>query len=239
VALVVIWESVVRLGFVPPRLMPPPTLVVESFWNLVRSGEFIGHLGVSLRRALLGFAIGGGIGLMLGFLTGISRFSFQFFDTTLQMIRNIPHLAFIPIVILWFGIDEASKIFLIALGSIFPIYVNTTHGIRSVDRQLVEMGTVYGLDNRGLLREVIIPGAMPSILNGLRFGLGFMWLTLIVAETIATTSGIGYLAMNAREFMITDVVVVAILVYALLGKASDSLTRQIERRVLRWHPGYA
>lgn len=239
VGLLIVWELVVRMGWVSARLMPPPTTVALSFWGLLRSGEFTHHLGISLQRALTGFAIGGGLGLVLGFLTGISRISFKVLDSTIQMIRNIPHLAFIPIVILWFGIGETSKVFLIALGSIFPIYVNTTHGIRSVDRQLIEMGSVYGLDRRGLLREVIIPGAMPSILNGVRLGLGFMWLTLIVAETIATTTGVGYLAMNAREFMMTDVVLVAILLYAILGKLSDFLTRRLERTMLAWHPSYA
>ena len=210
-----------------------------SFFELARSGEFAHHFWISIRRALTGFFIGGSIGLILGFLTGISQTSFKLFDSTLQMIRTIPHLAFIPIVILWFGIGETSKIFLVALGSVFPIYINTTHGIRSVDRQLIEMGSVYGLDRRGQLREIIIPGAMPSILNGVRLALGFMWLTLIVAETIATTTGIGYLAMNAREFMMTDVVLVAVLLYAILGKMSDAFTRLLERRLLAWHPSYA
>jgi sulfonate transport system permease protein len=154
------------------------------------------------------------------------------------MIRNVPHLALIPLVILWFGIDESAKIFLVALGTLFPIYLNTYHGIRNVDPALVEMARSYGLSGFALFRQVILPGALPSILVGVRFALGFMWLTLIVAETISASSGIGYLAMNAREFLQTDVVVLAILLYAVLGKLADVAARGLERVWLRWHPAY-
>ena len=139
------------------------------------------------------------------------------------MIRNIPHLALIPLVILWFGIDEEAKIFLVALGVFFPIYVNTQHGVRSVDPHLLEMGRAYGMSKAALFLRVVLPGALPSIFVGLRYGLGIMWLTLIVAETISASSGIGYMAMNAREFMMVDVVVLSILVYAALGKLADSI----------------
>jgi sulfonate transport system permease protein len=155
------------------------------------------------------------------------------------MIRNIPHLALIPLVILWFGIDEAAKVFLVALGVFFPIYVNTLHGVRSVDPHLLEMARAYGMKPNAVFRRVVLPGALPSILVGLRYGLGIMWLTLIVAETIAATSGIGYMAMNAREFMQVDVVVFAILLYAALGKLADSAARLLERTALAWNPAYA
>jgi sulfonate transport system permease protein len=160
-------------------------------------------------------------------------------DSTLQMLRNIPHLALIPLVILWFGIDEEAKLFLVALGVFFPIYVNTMYGVRSVDPRLLEMARVYGMSERRLLLHVVLPGALPSVFVGLRYGLGIMWLTLIVAETISATSGIGYMAMNAREFMLVDVVVFAILVYAALGKLADSIARLLERVCLAWNPVYA
>jgi sulfonate transport system permease protein len=144
----------------------------------------------------------------------------------------------IPLVILWFGIDETAKIFLVALGTLFPIYLNTFHGIRNIDAGLLEMARSYGLANWALFRDVILPGALPSILVGLRFALGFMWLTLIVAETISAKEGIGYLAMDAREFLRTDVIVVAILLYAILGKLADVLVRVLERKWLCWHPAY-
>ena len=154
------------------------------------------------------------------------------------MVRNVPHLALIPLVILWFGIEEEAKLFLVALGVFFPVYVNTLHGIRSVDPQLIEMGRIYGMSPGTLFRRVIMPGALPSIFVGLRYALGIMWLTLIVAETISASSGIGYMAMQAREFMLVDVVVLAILIYALLGKGADSLTRLLERAFLAWNPAY-
>ncbi len=148
------------------------------------------------------------------------------------------HLALIPLVILWFGIDESAKIFLVALGTLFPIYINTWHGIRNIDRELVEMARSYGLSGMPLFIHVILPGALPSIMVGVRFALGLMWLTLIVAETISANSGIGYLAMNAREFLQTDVVVVAIILYALLGKLADVSAQLLERLWLRWNPAY-
>lgn len=159
-------------------------------------------------------------------------------DTSIQMLRNVPHLALIPLVILWFGIDETAKIFLVALGTLFPIYINTWHGIRNIDRGLVEMARSYGLSGFSLFLHVILPGALPSIMVGVRFALGLMWLTLIVAETISANSGIGYLAMNAREFLQTDIVVVAIILYALLGKLADVSAQLLERVWLRWNPAY-
>ena len=148
------------------------------------------------------------------------------------------HLALIPLVILWFGIDESAKIFLVALGTLFPIYINTWHGIRNIDRGLVDMARSYGLSGIPLFIHVILPGALPSIMVGVRFALGLMWLTLIVAETISANSGIGYLAMNAREFLQTDVVVVAIILYALLGNLADVGAQLLERLRLLWNPAY-
>ena len=189
-------------------------------------------------RALIGFSIGGSLGLILGLISGLSRWGERLLDTSIQMLRNVPHLALIPLVILWFGIDESAKIFLVALGTLFPIYINTWHGIRNIDRGLVEMARSYGLSGIPLFIHVILPGALPSIMVGVRFALGLMWLTLIVAETISANSGIGYLAMNAREFLQTDVVVVAIILYALLGKLADVSAQLLERLWLRWNPAY-
>src|SRR5262249_36385871 len=192
----------------------------------------------SFHRAIVGLAVGGSLGFFLGVLNGVFRPAEKLLDSGLQMLRNIPHLAIIPMVILWFGIDETAKIFLVAVGTMFPIYLNTFHGIRTIDRGLVEMAKVNGLGPFAIFWRVVLPGAMPSVLVGLRYALGIMWLTLIVAETISASSGIGYMTMNAREFLQTDVVVLGILVYALLGKAADVVTKLIERRVLAWHPAY-
>ncbi len=154
------------------------------------------------------------------------------------MVRNVPHLALIPLVIVWFGIGEEAKLFLVALGVFFPVYINTLHGIRSVDRQLIEMADVYGFTRAEMFWRVILPGALPSVLVGVRYALGIMWLTLIVAETISASSGLGYLAMQAREFMQLQIVVLAILIYALLGKLADAVARFLERRTLSWNPAY-
>src|SRR5476651_2375496 len=238
ILLLAVWQLSVSAGWLSTRILPAPSAVIEAGVNLVRTGEIWTHLAISGWRAGLGFVIGGSIGLALGFITGLSKWGERLLDSSVQMIRNVPHLALIPLVILWFGIDESAKIFLVALGTLFPIYLNTYHGIRNVDPALVEMARIYGLSGFSLFRQVILPGALPSILVGVRFALGFMWLTLIVAETISANSGIGYLAMNAREFLQTDVVVVAIVLYAILGKLADLLARALESVWLRWHPAY-
>lgn len=232
------WELASVSGWLSTRVLPEPLAVARAFFTLAASGELWTHVLVSTRRALIGFAIGGGTGLALGLLTGTFRVAETLLDSTLQMVRNVPPLALIPLVILWFGIDETAKLFLVSLGVFFPIYLNTFHGIRSVDKGLIEMAQSYGLSGTALYTQVILPGALPSILVGVRFSLGLMWVLLIVAETISAQAGIGYLTMNAREFLQTDVVLVGILLYAALGKLADVLAKTLERNWLRWHPGY-
>lgn len=239
VALIAFWEVAAKVGWLSSRILPEPWAVATAFWDLSASGELLLHLRTSLWRAASGFAIGAGAGLLLGLLTGSVRRAETLLDTTLQMVRNIPALALIPLVILWFGIDESAKLFLLAVGVFFPVYLNTFHGIRSADQALVEMARSYGVKGWPLYRDVILPAALPSILVGVRFALGLVWVLLIVAETISAQSGIGYMTMNAREFLRTDVVLVGILLYALLGKAADVLARALERRCLRWNPAYA
>jgi sulfonate transport system permease protein len=232
------WQLLSSAGVIPARVLPAPSEVVLAGWRLLWSGELLRNVWVSFWRATTGLAIGGSIGFVLGLANGLSRRSERALDTTLQMIRNIPHLALIPLVILWFGIDETAKIFLVTLGVFFPIYVNTQHGIRTVDPQLVEMARTYGMTPVELFRRVYLPGALPSIFVGLRYALGIMWLTLIVAETIAASAGIGYMAMQAREFLLVDVVVLSIVIYALLGKLADTTARLLERVCLAWHPAF-
>jgi sulfonate transport system permease protein len=238
VTLIAVWQLASQAGWLSTRVLPEPWAVLKAFVALSASGEMWQHVATSTGRALTGFAIGGSLALGLGLLTGSLRWAETLLDSTLQMVRNVPPLALIPLVILWFGIDEAAKLFLVALGVFFPIYLNTFHGIRSVDKGLIEMARSYGLSGWALYRQVILPGALPSILVGVRFSLGFMWVILIVAETISAQAGIGYMTMNAREFLQTDVVLVGILLYALLGKLADVLSRVLELWWLRWHPGY-
>lgn len=238
VVLIAAWELLSRLGVIAPNVLPAPSAVALAGWQALKSGELIRNMGVSTLRAFAGLAVGGVVGFAFGIANGLWSLAYRYTDTTLQMIRNVPHLALIPLVILWFGIEEEAKLFLVALGVFFPIYINTLHGVRTVDPQLIEMGRVYGMSPFTLFRKVILPGALPSIFVGLRFALGIMWLTLIVAETIAAESGLGHMAMQAREFLLVDIVVLAILIYALLGKLADVLTRALERICLQWHPAF-
>jgi sulfonate transport system permease protein len=210
--------------------------VLAAGLDAIFHGELLLHIGVSALRAGAGLLLGGLLGLGLGFATGLSRRVQLVCDGPLQMLRAIPALALVPLVILWFGLGETAKLFIVALTVLFPMYLNTFHGVRSVDPALLEMAGLYGLRGWALYRDVVLPGALPSVLVGLRFALGMSWLVLIVAESIGATRGLGYVAMNAREFMQMEPLVMTILLWALLGKLSDLGARQLERRLLRWQP---
>lgn len=238
VVLLIVWESLARAGWLSPQVLPAPSKVVKTAFKLTTSGSLLNDLGISLLRAAAGFAIGGGVGFALGTLVGFSRIAEAAIDRSVQMIRAIPFLASLPLVIVWLGVGEAEKIFLVALGVTFPIYINTTLGIRQIDPKLVELGRIQGLGTLQLIRRIILPGALPSILTGVRYALATAWLALVVAETIGADSGIGFLAMDAREFLRTDVIVLTIVIYALIGVAADGITRLLERRLLAWHPNY-
>lgn len=238
IVVVALWQWFGSTGWISQRILPTPVAVLEAGIKLIRSGDLFQYIGDSTKRALLGFIIGGGIGFILAIINGLLPLFEKLTDSSIQMIRTIPHLSLIPLIIAWFGIGEQGKIFLVALGVAFPIYLNTLHGIRGIDPGLIEMGRTYGLRGYALFRTIIFPGALPSILVGLRFALGIMWITLIVSETISANSGIGYMAMNAREFFQMDVVVLSIIIYALLGKLSDWVAKLMERSWLQWHPHF-
>lgn len=239
IIVLIVWEVISRLEIISASLFPSPLTILQTGWNMLIEGELLSHIGISLTRALIGMLIGGAIGFLLGIINGLSKKAYLYVDTTIQMIRNIPHLALIPLVIVWIGIGEEAKIFLVVLGVLFPVYVNTFHGIRNVDPNLVEMGRMYNLKGWSLFKDVLLPGALPSIFVGLRYALGVMWLTLIIAETIPTTKGLGYLATNAREFMQTDVIILSIVIYALLGKIADLIAQIGEKRALKWNASYS
>jgi sulfonate transport system permease protein len=234
----VAWEWLAQSGWLSPQVLPAPSKVARTAFKLLLSGSLLNDLGVSLLRAAAGFAIGGSIGFALGTLVGFSRTAQALIDRSVQMIRAIPFLAMVPLVIVWFGVGEGEKIFLVSLGVAFPIYINTTLGIRQVDPKLLELGRVQGLGTWQTVRRIILPGALPSVLTGVRYSLATAWLALVVAETIGAQSGLGFLAMDAREFLRTDVIVLTILIYALIGVAADSIARLLERRLLAWHPNY-
>lgn len=232
--LLAVWQLASSTGWLNARVLPAPSAVASAFWELARSGALWHHFAISLGRAGSGVLIGGGLGFLFGVLNGTLRPAFLLLDTSFQMLRTIPNLALIPLVILWFGIGENGKIFLIALATFFPVYLNTLHGVRSIDPRLTEMARVYGLSPFETFRRVTLPGALPSVLVGLRYALGISWLALVVSESFGASSGIGFLAMDAREFFRTDVIVLAILIYALIGKAADLIVALLERRLLPW-----
>jgi sulfonate transport system permease protein len=239
VCLVVAWEAFADFGSLPPNILPAPTKVIATGTKLLLEGTLLPDMVISLLRATAGFVIGGFVGFSLGILVGFSRVAGALLDRTILMLRAIPFLAILPLIIVWLGIGEGAKVFLVAFGVAFPIYMNTVLGIRQVDPKLVELGKVIGLSNRQLIRRIILPGALPSILNGVRYALATAWLALVVAETIAASSGIGFLAMDAREFLRTDVIVLVIIIYAVIGVFADSLAKLLERSLLAWHPNYA
>jgi sulfonate transport system permease protein len=236
--IVIVWEVLARAGWISPQVLPAPDKIIATAIKLTTTGSLLNDLGVSLLRAAAGFVIGGSVGFVLGTLVGFSRIAEAAIDRSVQMIRAIPFLAVLPLVIVWLGVGEAEKIFLVALGVTFPIYINTTLGIRQVDPKLIELGRVQGLGRLELIRRIILPGALPSILTGVRYALATAWLALVVAETIGAQSGIGFLAMDAREFLRTDVIVLTIVIYALIGVAADAIARLLERRLLAWHPNF-
>lgn len=238
VVLIIVWEFMAQAGWLSPQVLPAPSKVLRTALKLTLSGSLLNDLSVSLLRAATGFVIGGAIGFALGTFVGFSRTAEALIDRSVQMIRAIPFLALVPLVIVWFGVGEGQKIFLVSLGVAFPIYINTTLGIRQIDPKLLELGRVQGLNTWQLIRRIILPGALPSILTGVRYSMATAWLALVVAETIGAQAGLGFLAMDAREFLRTDVIVLTIVIYALIGVAADSTARVLERRLLAWHPNY-
>jgi sulfonate transport system permease protein len=236
-AIVVVWEGASRAGLLPPEKLSPPSEVVRTGWRLAADGTLATHLVDSLTRAGTGLLIGGTLAIVLGSLAGLLRLGDDLIDPPVQMARMLPHLALVPLLIIWVGIGEELKITLVSLGSFFPIYFNVYAGIRDIDERLVEAAKTCGLGALARVRHVVLPGTLPALFLGLRLAIGAAWLSLVVGETVATQSGIGFLMMEAREFSQTDVVVLGLLIYALLGLLSDLLLRVAERRTLVWRRG--
>lgn len=215
-------------------MLPTPYSVLERAIIMGKSGELWANIYISAERAIKGLILGGLIGLALAFATGLSKIADRTLDTTIQMFRTIPVLAIISLMIIWFGIGEQVKVYLIAFGVFFPIYINTYHGIKTIDKGLLEMAKVYGLKPWQVFWTVILPGALPSMIVGLKLALGIMWLVLVAAEQIATDAGLGYMAMSARELLQMDKIVLAIIIYAILGKLSDIVATFVEHILIRW-----
>jgi sulfonate transport system permease protein len=226
-------EALVRGSVLPAHLVPAPSSIFETLWQL--GGERLGrHLGASTLRVLAGFGIGAALALLFGAAMGLSRRLDALFDPAFQALRAIPSLAWVPILLLWMGIDEAPKIALVAIGAFFPVQLSVVAGIRGVDRKLIELGEVNRLSRRALFTRILLPASLPQIFTGLRTGLSLAWMFMVAAELIAATRGLGYLLSDGRETGRPDLVFGAILLLALLGKLSDSVLKALEARVLRW-----
>jgi sulfonate transport system permease protein len=234
VAVLLLWQLASSTGLLPSRLLAAPTTVLSTGWELTRSGELGEALLVSLQRVIIGLVLGLLVGLSLGLASGLSRWGELLLDPVVQALRTLPFLGLIPLFILWFGIGETPKIALVALGVTFPVYLNTFAGIRGVDERLIEAAATLGLGRTQRWVHVVLPAALPNILVGLRYALGLAWLSLIVGEQVNATAGLGYLINNAREFLRTDVIVVGLVVYAVLGLSTDAAVRLLERRALAW-----
>lgn len=230
------WEAGSRTGLIPERTLAAPSAVLSTLFGMVVSGELPGNLLVSFGRALAGLVIGVSAGIVLALIAGLSRKGEAAVDPLMQIKRTIPTLALTPLFIVWFGIGETPKIALIAFASLFPVYLNLYSGIRSVDLRLLEGARSFGLSRAEQVWHVILPGALPSLLVGLRYSLSISILVLVVAEQINASAGLGYLINNARDFMRTDIIVVCLIVYAVLGLSADWLVRTIETRALVWRP---
>lgn len=238
ILILVVWQGIASAGWVSPETLPSPWFIATTGWRLIINGTLPYHLLVSLARALTGLIIGIAIGATLALIAGLSIKGEDAVDSTMQMLRTVPHLAIVPLFILWFGIGETPKIALVALGVTFVIYVNLFSGIRNVDPKLVEAAQTLGASRHEMIWQIILPGALPSALVGLRLAMGAAWLSLVVGEQINATNGIGFLIMDAREFMQTEVIFVGLIVYALLGLLTDFIVRYIDRRLFVWRPAF-
>ncbi|MFT4090189.1 MAG: ABC transporter permease [Asticcacaulis sp.] len=236
ILLLLIWEVCARTGLIPARILAAPSTVAGTLFEMILSGELPSNLLVSLGRAALGLGIGAGLGIVLGLIAGLSRQGEASIDPLMQIKRTIPVLALTPLFIVWFGIGEASKLALIAFATVFPVYLNLYGGIRQVDPRLLDMARSFGLSRFEIIRKVVLPAALPSLLIGLRYALSISILVLVVAEQINATAGLGYLVNNARDFMRTDIIVVCLMVYAVLGLLAEQLVKFIERQALVWRP---
>lgn len=233
VLVIVLCELLVRQGIIEPYLLPAPSSLYQSFMELA-NGELWQHVWASTWRVFVGFAIGSGLGLIFAILVGLNKHAEDFLEPTFSAIKSIPSLAWIPLLLLWLGIDEGSKITLIAIGAFFPTYTNTVAAIHGVDRKLLELAQVYRLKYWQQVQQIILPAASPGILTGLRNSLSLAWMFMIAAELIAATQGIGYLLSDGRETSRPDIVIIAIILLAVLGKLTDSIMKALETYLLRW-----
>jgi sulfonate transport system permease protein len=226
-------EAGAAFGLFSSRLLPPPSEIARTLWDLGQHG-LLQHIAITTARVAAGFGVGALLAVAAGVLVGMNRWAEAVFEPSFQALRAIPSLAWIPLLLLWLGIDETPKITLIAIGAFFPVYLNLVAGIHGVDRKLIEVGQIHGLSTGQLIRRIVLPAALPNLFTGLRTGLSLSWMFLVAAELIAATKGVGYLLTDGRETGRPDVVLAAIVILGTLGKVSDSLLKYIEDRRLGW-----
>jgi len=232
--ILVLWEAVARTGLIPAYNFPPPSAVLSTLIELARSGVMFTHLSISALRVLLGFLIGAGAGTILGALTGFSAKWRDVFDGTVQSLRSIPIIAWVPLFILWLGIDEAPKICLIAIGAFFPVYLNLYTALRGVDRKLIEVGRANRMTGWRLVRRVMLPSALPAYFVGLRTGLSLSWMFVAAAELLGASSGIGYMLLEAQSLGRPAVVIASMILFGICGKATDLVLAAASARLLHW-----
>lgn len=232
-----IWQIASSAGWLSPKVLAGPNTVLTVGWDMARDGSLGDALWASLKRVLWGMGLGIPIGALLALAAGLTRVGDDVIDANVQMLRFVPIIGLQPLLILWLGIGETAKISLIVLGVAFPVYVNTYAAIKSLNPGFLELSSVVGLSRTKLITKIVLPGALPGFLVGLRMATGVAWLLLVFAEQINAHSGLGYLMIRAQTFFQTDVIVVCLIVYAVLGLISDGIVRALERRLLRWQPG--
>jgi sulfonate transport system permease protein len=237
-AALIAWQSASSAGLISPAFLPSPLAILRSFARLAASEQLLHHLLVSMGRAGLGFLLGAAAGLLLGLATGLFRKAQYLLDPSIQALRLVPHLALAPLIILWFGFGEASKVAIISSGAFFPLYVNTFLGIRNADNKLFEVARVLGFSPGKTVTRLVLPAALPDVLIGIRLSMAVAWIGLVVAELIGSQSGIGFLINEAKQNMETEVIFAGIAVFAMVGKLIDSLMRAVERKYLHWRDGY-
>lgn len=228
------WQYASTSGGFAASQLPTPGAVVGALVELVERGTFWSHVAITVQRVLLGFAIGAGIGLLVGSLVGLSGTASRLLSPTISAIRAVPSLAWVPLLVLWMGIYEGPKITLVAIGAFFPVFTTVASGFAHVDRSLVEVGRAYGLRGPALVTGVLLPAAAPQIFSGLRLGLAQSWLFVVAAELIASSKGLGFLLIDSQNTLRTDILLLSIVCLAILGKLSDVILAVIERRTLRW-----
>lgn len=234
VALAILWEWLVAAGIANGRLMPPPSVVGRTLWDLAASGELLAHAGATLWRVAAGFGLGALAGTVLGAVTGAVPIARSLLDPTLQALRAIPSIAWVPLFILWLGIFEASKVALIAVGVFFPVYLGVAAAIQGIDRKIVEVGRVFRLSRLAMARRVLLPAILPSWITALRSGLGLGFMFVVAAEIMGASEGLGYLLVDGQQLGRPDTIIAAIISFAVLGKLADGLLVAITRPFLAW-----